>query len=67
MVKIVIASAILYYLDLNFWWWIGLFIASLIDLYEAGINNINDAKTVNKLEEILHLLRMNENNDQHSM
>ncbi|MDD3597858.1 hypothetical protein [Sulfuricurvum sp.] len=57
MVKIVIAAAILYYLNLDWWWWVVLLIASILDIYELGINNINDSRSVDKLNEIIFLLK----------
>lgn len=62
MVKIIIATAILYYLNLDWWWWIGLLIASALDLYDLGVDNINSARTVDKLNEIIFLLKNKENN-----
>lgn len=56
MVKIIIAAAILYYLNLD-WWWIGLLIASALDLYNLGVDNINSARTVDKLNQLLYLLK----------
>jgi hypothetical protein len=62
MVKIIIAAAIVYYLNLDWWWWIGLLIASAIDLYDRGVENINSARTVDKLNELLYFLK-NKNDD----
>lgn len=61
MVKIIIAAAILYYLNLDWWWWVGLFIASALDLYDLGVENINSARTVDKLNEIIFLLKNKDN------
>lgn len=56
MVKVVIASAVLYYLNLSFWWWIALSIAFLVDMYNEYANNINDFRTVNHLRDIRTML-----------
>lgn len=51
-VQAVIGASILYYLQLGWWWWVALGIALLIDIFTAGTQEINSAKTVSLLSSI---------------